>query len=290
VPPAAQPRVVPKGTLYLWPDGILFLGTDMFNEPHRHFTASVLLSIDGTFEVRTGGTHPESYQGLLVAPNTEQSMDARGARVLILQVDPETDHFLRIADRFERHGAVSRIPDELVERLRGVAAARVDQDSFSPAELWQSIIDTLSIPGGQTRQIDRRVREILRIMKLDIHASLPAAELASRVGLSEGRLIHLFTDEMGLPMRRYALWLRLREAFLTLAEGASLTEASHRAGFSDSAHMSRTFRGMFGIPPSFFQEGRGQVRTEFVLRADPDASAHPGDAERWNRIVATRSE
>jgi len=31
------------------------------------------------------------------------------------------------------------------------------------------------------------------------------------------------------------------------AGGGSLTEAAHRAGFSDSAHLSRTFRRMFGI-------------------------------------------
>jgi AraC-like DNA-binding protein len=208
--------------------------------------------------------------------------------VLILQVDPETDHYLRIAHRFEHHGAVSRIPEDLVEQLRRVALVHIDHAAFNPTDLWQAIIDTLAIPDRQPRQLDRRVREVLRVLKEDIHANLTAADLAARVGLSEGRLIHLFTDEMGLPMRRYALWLRLREAFLTLAEGSSLTEASHRAGFSDSAHMSRTFRGMFGIPPSFFQEGRGQVRTEFVLRTDPDASAHPGDVERWSRIRATR--
>ena len=33
-----------------------------------------------------------------------------------------------------------------------------------------------------------------------------------------------------------------------LAGGRSLTEAAHEAGFADSAHFSRTFRRMFGLP------------------------------------------
>jgi len=43
------------------------------------------------------------------------------------------------------------------------------------------------------------------------------------------------------------LWLRLMRAVERFAAGASLTDAAHEAGFADSAHLSRTFRRMFGI-------------------------------------------
>jgi len=33
-------------------------------------------------------------------------------------------------------------------------------------------------------------------------------------------------------------------------KGASLSEAAHAAGFADAAHLARTSRRMFGIPPS----------------------------------------
>jgi AraC-like DNA-binding protein len=32
--------------------------------------------------------------------------------------------------------------------------------------------------------------------------------------------------------------------------GHSLTEAAYQGGFADAAHFSRTFRRMFGLPPS----------------------------------------
>ena len=35
-----------------------------------------------------------------------------------------------------------------------------------------------------------------------------------------------------------------------MATGDSLTAAAHDAGFADSAHFSRTFLRMFGIPAS----------------------------------------
>jgi AraC-like DNA-binding protein len=35
-----------------------------------------------------------------------------------------------------------------------------------------------------------------------------------------------------------------------LTTGANLTEAAHSAGFSSSAHLSTSFRRMFGVSPS----------------------------------------
>jgi AraC family transcriptional regulator len=36
-------------------------------------------------------------------------------------------------------------------------------------------------------------------------------------------------------------------------DGQTLSAAAHAAGFADSAHLSRTARTMFGLPPSLLQ-------------------------------------
>ena len=74
--------------------------------------------------------------------------------------------------------------------------------------------------------------------------------LSTAVALSPSRLSHLFREQVGLPIRRFLLWLRLREALSAVARGESLTTAAHAAGFSDAAHFTRTFRRMLGIAPS----------------------------------------
>jgi len=45
------------------------------------------------------------------------------------------------------------------------------------------------------------------------------------------------------------LWLRIQRAAGELATGRSATEAAHAAGFSDAAHLTRTFRRMLGATP-----------------------------------------
>ena len=66
--------------------------------------------------------------------------------------------------------------------------------------------------------------------------------------LSPSRLRHLFVEQTGLAFKTYLLWLRLVRALEIYAEGRSLTESAHAAGFSDSAHFSRIFKRTFGLP------------------------------------------
>ncbi|WP_405420430.1 helix-turn-helix domain-containing protein [Streptomyces erythrochromogenes] len=75
-------------------------------------------------------------------------------------------------------------------------------------------------------------------------------ELAARTGVSAGRLGHLFGEQLGLPFPAWVRWARLRAAMDAARGGANLTEAAHAAGFADGAHLTRTFRAMFGITPS----------------------------------------
>ncbi len=74
-----------------------------------------------------------------------------------------------------------------------------------------------------------------------------AADIAADLNLSESRFLHLFKDTMQIPWRPYLLWRRLICALQTLQLGKTATEAAYIAGFSDSAHLSRTFKKQFGI-------------------------------------------
>lgn len=74
-----------------------------------------------------------------------------------------------------------------------------------------------------------------------------AADIAAELNLSESRFLHLFKDTMQIPWRPYLLWRRLICAVQTLQQGKTATEAAYVAGFSDSAHLSRTFKKQFGL-------------------------------------------
>ena len=71
--------------------------------------------------------------------------------------------------------------------------------------------------------------------------------LAGPMGQSGERFRHVFAERMGLPVRRYVLWRRLRLAVQGLQQGAGVTEAAMEAGFADAAHFGRTLHRHFGL-------------------------------------------
>ncbi|MCB1169606.1 MAG: helix-turn-helix transcriptional regulator [Leptospiraceae bacterium] len=93
------------------------------------------------------------------------------------------------------------------------------------------------------------LKQALEFLQSHSDLKVRLADVAFHAGLSESRLVHVFKEHMGLPLRRFILWLRLQRAVRTVQSGGSLTDAAHSAGFSDQAHFSRTFRQNFGMSP-----------------------------------------
>ncbi|MFJ4778002.1 helix-turn-helix domain-containing protein [Streptomyces sp. NPDC088762] len=75
-------------------------------------------------------------------------------------------------------------------------------------------------------------------------------EVAARAGVSASRLGHLFAEQLGWSFPAAVRWARLQAAIVSVRGGANATEAAHAAGFSDSAHLTRVCKAMFGITPS----------------------------------------
>ena len=114
----------------------------------------------------------------------------------------------------------------------------------------RSILEALLTPETRPAFSHPRVTQVLRLLAGRMTGDVSLKGLAARVELSPGRLSHLFRRQVGLGLRGYVRWRRMQTVASAVRAGMSLTEAAHEAGFSDSAHLSRTFRRMLGVRPS----------------------------------------
>jgi AraC-like DNA-binding protein len=247
------------GPLPLWPPLLVTKGPGSTSDGHAHHAIHLVLALEGELRVRGGeGSTWRSAPGVLTAPDVEHAIDARGVAMLLAFFDPESDagavmlgalagHPLRLVDAAER----GRIR---ADGLDAVATMREGGVSWS-----RHLAGVLGTPEPPLRRVHPRIRKLLRHLQAlpaGSDTSLPA--LAAAVGLSPGRLMHAFTESIGVPLRPYLLWCKLQRAAAGVVAGLPLAEVATETGFSDAAHMARVFRRMFGVPPSALRLPRSE--------------------------------
>lgn len=215
---------------------------------HSHHALQVTLALRGRFSF-WGEGREVSGGAAAVAADAAHVFEGDGA-VAHLFIDPDGREGRAIARRLFPEGRVVPIEDDglaaVAAQLRTAWESTGRRDELF-IELGRRLVAQLAGDDLAAARPDVRVRKMMQWALAAIEREVTLAEAAAQVGLSPGRARHLFVEQTGLPFRVYVLWLRLTRAVQTYASGQSLTEAAHVAGFADSAHLSRTFRRMFGI-------------------------------------------
>ena len=93
------------------------------------------------------------------------------------------------------------------------------------------------------------------IMARSLSAAHPIAELARTLHTSPFHLAHVFRTEIGLPLHRCLVQLRLVAAVERLRDGApDLSKLALELGFSHHSHFSSAFRRAVGYSPRDVRE------------------------------------
>lgn len=235
-------------SLFLWHGRALVVGPGVDSSPHAHYAAQLTLGLDRPFRARIRPDQPwVETMAAIFAPNQSHQIDCGGGAVAHLFVElPQRQSAVATEVNAQYH----LMPDFAAVR-KAIDAARCGCLDIDVAEDVAQQWLCCALPSALSPYgFDSRIGRVLEWIAANPGAQPSGASLASMVHLSESRFTHLFRQQTGLPLSRYLLWLRLFDGVTAVARGDNMTSAAHRAGFADLAHMSRTFRNMFGVVPS----------------------------------------
>jgi AraC-like DNA-binding protein len=271
------------GRLLLAPGRIIYLGPAAGAERHRHHAVQFLYAPDEPFTAEIEGVTRTTHAALFPA-NAQHSITAGGQRVALLLFEAHGARGRALDDRARAgmHAAsgataaainvptsatiapIHLFPDVprppiLVPSnttTSGIGLALSELSLPSPDATTGEVLDwcdtVTALLGGHV--IERGLSHATRVAIDYLHEAIDSEprieEAARRAAVAPTTLTHRFTREVGIPFRRLVLWVRLKRATEAVERGGNLTEAALEAGFSDSAHLSRTFRATFGLSPS----------------------------------------
>ena len=232
--------------------GAFYLGPTMNTTVHALHTYKIHIAIDGEFDLLLeGGRSFSSCKAAIIAPDRLHKMSSRGAMVGLFYLVPETSEGRKVSAFFSGQDVFAPPPQVLaaiMPHLRVYLEHGCNVDEAD--DLCGYLFNNLAPLSNAGSVLDFRVRHAIKYLDSMVGCRVTIARVASEVALSQSYLEHLFSEQVGISISRYMLWARMRDAVTLMASNQCLTQVAHEVGFSDSAHLSRTFRRMLGIAPS----------------------------------------
>lgn len=222
---------------------------NLTTEWHSHVSLQLTVSSHGE-PIRMDSEDGSNLSaGVLIASNYPHRIHTAGQCTLTLLVDPAHPEAHRLAHLVEEQPMRTLNPRKAEKIARmlvcGITtAAKIDLQKISDIIARNSICDC---------RPDQRIHRAASALDRVTTERISSQSVASSVCLSESRFLHLFKSEIGTNFRRYLLWKKLQRALSSLDSQGTLTDISIDSGFSDSAHLSRTCKEMYGLAPSMIR-------------------------------------
>ncbi len=246
-----------RGEFVAWTGVCGFIGEGSGSTPilpHSHYAIQLVIGAPTGLRVQFGrrGAWQECAAALLPS-RAVHSIDVSDCDMsVVLFIEPDTPSGKALAARL-RDGPELLDAQAVAAGVQQLDSAwRVEKSYEAVKAVCTQLIVDLS--RAEPREpSDPRVLFAIEYLRQSVDQPVSLADLARAANLSPDRFRHLFVEQTGMALRTYLVWRRLLHVWTLLMAGQTLSAAAHAAGFSDSAHLSRTARTMFGLPPSVLQ-------------------------------------
>lgn len=260
---------MPLFRIFFWCHRVLLIGPAFDTAPHVHHAAQWCFGLEAPLRVRSpSDAHWKQHQSFYVPTSVPHELQSTRGCTAFLYLEPTSFEMVEARGLLAHPEVISPMAPYPADLAR---LSKLTEPTATIEEADAVCRDLLGLSGGNSSPVHRsspvaltpRMARCVREIEQGLPEPLRLSALADRLRVSESCLMHQFTTELGIPIRRYILWQRLRRATLIALQGASLTEAAHAAGLSDGAHLSRTFKSAFGVTPSLLFAHRQQVVASF---------------------------
>ncbi len=248
--------VARPAALFLFDDRIVWSSVGFTGALTSRPTCALLIGAYDALTVTAAGHPPLHTRAALVGPQVARSIAAEGAGFYSLSLDPAHPACRYLRDRVlagrplldlasQLSAEVLALAGEGIERAIDCARSRASSDRLL-AHFFPDV--------GVAPAIEVRIARVAAWLRRNVPARADMARLGEVCHLSPGRLTHLFTQELGVSIRTYLLWVKMCKAIELLGSERTVAEVAATIGFADSAHFCRVLRNYYAVVPSFVSD------------------------------------
>ena len=146
-------------------------------------------------------------------------------------------------------------------RPMGFVRDRVREEGSTPENALRVLDDVLC----ERALAPERRTHVVRALSL--LRSRSVGETARELGISERRLHHVFTEDVGLSPKQWSRVRRFQRVVRALHQGVEMrwAELAVVCGYADQSHFSRDFHSFSGIDPTTSAASRGRWQNHVAM-------------------------
>lgn len=178
----------------------------------------------------------------------------------IIMVNQNVNHYIKTRKRC--HAFVLVKPTSVLANyiknnyLKDQKAIAIWQITFEEIQaedskevLERKVLRILEALGIKNQKIvwDKRIETLIQEIQAGKCFNDSIKKIAEKYHLSEGRMAHLFKDEVGVSLMSYIQLMQLEYVYREVIKGKSVTEAALEAGFNSSSHFAYVCKKITGI-------------------------------------------
>jgi AraC-like DNA-binding protein len=248
--------------LYLGIGRSVFVAPHVASEMHQHRTFEITLALEKPFAIRVKGGIWRETNAVAIRPNVQHQMKSPHGMRASIHLVPEprwSEHLNRVGTSEQQLQFLDgRAVAPFVKFFRALLHR---EHGCSPVfRIVEELLQRLTGMQGYKGRVDDRLLAVLDYIQANLARPISSRTLSTVACLSEDRFLHLFKEQLGLPLRPYILNQRMMCALQGILWGKTITQAAIDAGFSDSAHLTRRFIQATGLRPSRLKHLRGRVK------------------------------
>lgn len=214
----------------------IFEFDDLETEFHSHPTVEIIVAKNGTFTLWTANETHTNLTFAVLAANQKHKLSSTDCKLKVLMI--------------EHHNKL--ISDNLALVNIGFKNGCYVQHKPDKAQIIVDKIVQLIKNGQFAPEYDDRISATIDYLnKHDLEYGSMIKTLQTVTNLSESRLSHLFKSNIGISLKKYLIWTKLKSTIRQhLGSKDDLFSSLINSGFYDQPHFSRNFKNMLGVNPS----------------------------------------
>ncbi len=214
----------------------IFEFEDLETEIHSHPTVEIIIAKTGDFTLWTDTEAHNNLKFAIIPANQRHKLSSTNCELKIIMIEHHKklvfDH-MNLADVDLSNGYYLQ--------------SKPEKEVIQINNLVQKIRS-----GQALHDYDYRISETIDYLNQnDLEYDLMIKTLRAITNLSESRLSHLFKSNIGISLKKYLIWSKLKSTIkIHLDSKVDLFSALIKSGFYDQPHFSKSFKSMLGVKPS----------------------------------------